>query len=103
MFEIEELFYKAHQIEFREKYFDKWLVIVGASLWGVYDTIADAAKNALQHFEPGEFMIHTPSHDGMVIEIGPKIHTRCQNNDDKIIPDCVITATKGELVSFTYA
>ena len=103
MFEREDKFYKAHQNEFKEKYFNKWLVIVGESLWGVFDTIADAAKNALQHFEPGDFMIHTPAHDGMVIEIGPRIHTRYPNSDDKSIPDCVITAADGDLVSFPYA
>ena len=100
MFEREDAFYTAHQAEFQKLYSGKWLVIVGESLCGVYDTIADAAKNALQHFEPGEFMIHNPSHDGMVIEIGPKIHT--QYPDNAAEPDCVITATGGELVSFPY-
>ena len=99
MFEQEDAFYIAHQAEFQEKYFGKWLVIVGESLWGVYDTIADAAKNALQHFEPGEFMIHNPSHDGsMVIEIGSKVFTHLSDNNTE--PSCVISATDGELVSY---
>ena len=103
MFEREDAFYMAHQAEFHEKYQNKWLVIVGESLWGVYDSISEAAKNALQHFEPGEFMIHNPSHDGMVIEIGPKIHTQYPENNSEFKPDCVITATSGELVSILYA
>jgi len=34
MLERENKFYKEHQAEFREKYLNKWLVIVGESLWG---------------------------------------------------------------------
>ena len=103
MFEREDAFYMAHQAEFREKFFDKWLVIVGESLWGVYGTISEAAKNALQHFEPGEFMIHNPSHDGMIIEIGPKIHTQYPDNIKDSESDCVITTTTGKLVTIPYA
>jgi len=102
MFEREDAFYTAHQAEFQKKYLNKWLVIVGESLWGVYDTISDAAKNALLNFEPGEFMIHNPSHDGMVIEIGPKIHTQYPDNNETE-SECVITATSGDLVSIPYA
>jgi hypothetical protein len=40
MLEQENAFYIAHQGEFREKYLEKWLVIVGESLWGVYDMFA---------------------------------------------------------------
>ena len=84
MLERENAFYAAHQAEFREKYFDKWLVITGESLWGVYDTITDAAKAALKHFEPGEFMIHSPADDGRVLEvIGPIIRFRYPDDDKK--------------------
>jgi hypothetical protein len=83
MFEQENAFYKAHQAEFQEKYLDKWLVIVGDSLWGVYDTIKEAAKTAMQHFEPGEFMLHTPAHDGMVIHVGPRIYIQYPRDDKK--------------------
>jgi len=33
VFEREDAFYSAHQAEFHEKYYDKWLVIIGESLW----------------------------------------------------------------------
>ena len=50
MLELEDAYYTEHKTEFHEKYSDKWLIIVGESLFGVYDTIADATKTALQHF-----------------------------------------------------
>jgi len=103
MFEREEAFYSVHKTEFLKKYGNKWLVIVGESIWGIFNTLSDAAKCALQNFEPGDFMIHNPSRDGMVIEIGPKIHTRSQDNDTDQVPDCIITATGSELISFPYA
>jgi hypothetical protein len=103
MLESENAFYALHQTEFHEKYQNKWLVIIGESLWGVFDTLRDAAQNALEHFEPGEFMIHTPAHDGMVIEIGPNIHTQypdCAKNEKT---KSVMTVSSGDLVAFPYA
>ena len=44
----ENAFYALHKAEFQEKYYDKWLVIVGDSLWGVYDKFSDAAQKAFQ-------------------------------------------------------
>jgi hypothetical protein len=76
MFEREKAFYKVHQAEFQEKYPDKWLVITGESLSGVYETLKEAAQAALAQFEPGEFMVHSPADDGKVIEIGPIINVR---------------------------
>jgi len=102
MLERENRFYKAHQAEFKEKYPDKWLVIVGESLWGVYDKVSDAGKAALQNFEPGEFMVHRPSDDNMVIEIGSITSvTRAGNGQEEAEP--VMIASKGELVSYPYA
>ena len=71
MLEQENAFYDAHQAEFREKYLDKWLVITGESLWGVYDRFAEAAKAAMKRFGQGGFMIHKPADDGKVIHFGP--------------------------------
>jgi hypothetical protein len=76
MLEQENAFYKAHQAEFREKYLNKWLVITGASLFGVYDTTTGAVEATLGKFEPGKIMIHRPSDDGKVIPIGPRIRTK---------------------------
>ena len=83
MLELESAYYAAHQVEFREKYPDKQLVITGESLFGVYDTLREAAENALKHFRPGDFMIHSPANDGMVIEIGPTINVRYPHNSNK--------------------
>ena len=83
MLERENAFYVTHQDEFREKYPDKQLVISGESLFGVYDTLREAAENALKNLEPGDFMIHSPANDGMVIEIGPTINVRYTNNTNK--------------------
>ena len=77
MLEREKAYYTAHQAEFREKCLDKQLVITGDSLFGVYDTQKEAVKAAMEHFEPGEFMIHSPADDGRVLEvIGPIIRFR---------------------------
>ena len=97
----ENAFYEAHQAEFREKYLDKWLVITGESLWGVYDKIADAAKAALEQLEPGKIMIHKPSDDGKVIEI-PSVRAKYPESSKKPKPRREITYTSGDLVKFTY-
>jgi len=102
MLERENKFYMAHQAEFQKKYPDHWLVIVGESLWGVFNKFSDAAKEALQNFEPGEFLIHRPADDGTVIELGPIISvTRpdVSENDD----NSAMIVTKGEMVSIQYA
>jgi hypothetical protein len=103
MFERENAFYDAHQAEFQEKYHDKWLVIAGESLWGIYDTLKEATQNAMKHFQPGEFMLHTPAHDGMIIEIGPNISTRYPGDTKRPQPNITVTVSDGELATFTYA
>ena len=100
VFERENAFYSAHQTEFQEKYLKKWLVIAGDSLLGAYDTPKEAIQNALEHYAPGEFMVHTPARDGMVIEIGPYIHT--ESPDDADWSDAVITYSGGDLVAIPY-
>jgi len=101
--ERENQFYTSRKAEFHEKYYDKWLVIVGDTLWGVFDKFSDAAQAAFQNFKPGEFMIHTPSHDDTVIQIGPLISET--NSTDYLNEDIDsgITATEGELIKFPYA
>jgi len=102
MFEQENAFYEAHQAEFHEKYHDKWLVLRGESLWGVYDKISDAAKDALGQLEPGKFVIHRPSDDGRVIEIGTRIHVKYPDDAERPKPKATMTYTGGDLVTFTY-
>ncbi|MDR1575727.1 MAG: hypothetical protein LBS37_06955 [Treponema sp.] len=96
MLEREDAFYLAHQAEFQEKYLDKWLVIAGEDLFGVFDTIKDAFLATQDRFKEGEFMLHRPADDGTVIEIGPII-------DDGKKADGVMTVTDGELMIVTYA
>ena len=103
MFELENAFYSAHEAEFREKYLDKQLVIAGESLFGVYGTLKEAAEEALKHFKPGEFMIHTPANDGMVIEIGPTISVSYPGNTNKPKPNSVMTISDGNLMAIPYA
>ncbi|MDR1231561.1 MAG: hypothetical protein LBK61_09195 [Spirochaetaceae bacterium] len=100
MLERENAFYTEYQTEFQEKYPDKWLVITGASLFGVYGTLHEAVENALAHFEPGEFMLHTPADDGKVLEIGPIIQFA---NNGTPEPEYVKTFTSGDLAVFPYA
>jgi hypothetical protein len=102
--ERENAFYTSHKTEFQVKYSDKWLVIVGESLWGVYDKFSDAAQAAFQNFKPGDFMIHTPNHDDIVIKMGPLIsesQSSINLSDEDL--ESGITATEGKLVKFNYA
>ena len=101
MLEQENAFYDAHQTEFREKYLDKWLVITGESLWGVYDKFADAAKAALKQLGSNEFMIHKPADDGKVIEI-PSVRIRYPNGDKKPKLRPKMTSSGGEPITVTY-
>jgi len=103
MLERENKFYKAHQVEFREKHLNKWLVIVGESLWGVYDKVSDAGKAALQNFEPGEFKIHRPADDDTVIEIGPITSVTRHGEDIEEKSEPAVTVFNSELVAYQYA
>jgi hypothetical protein len=102
MLEQENVFYKAHQAEFREKYLNKWLVITGRSLFGVYDTTTDAVEATLGKFEPGKIMIHRPSDDGKVIEIGPRIRAKYPEGSKKpkLRPEMVYSG--GDLLQVPY-
>jgi len=91
MLEQENAFYDTHQAEFHEKYLDKWLVITGESLWGVYDKFADAARDALEKLETGKFMLHKPSDDGKVIYLGPRVHIKYPEGSKKKVPRKKIT------------
>jgi len=102
MLERENAFYKAHQAEFRKKYLDKWLVITGESLFGAYDKTTDAVKAVLGKFAPGEIMIHRPSDDGKVIEIGPRIRAKYPEGDKKPIPRQDMIYSDGSQVSIPY-
>ena len=101
MLERENKFYMANQAEFKEKYYDKWLVIVGESLWGVFDKVSDAGKAALQSLEPGDFLIHRPADDGIVIE-WPIMSVIRPSDDQEEGINPVMTASKGEMKAFQY-
>ena len=101
--ERENIFYASHKLEYHERYYNKWLVISGDSLWGIFDKFSDAAQAAFQNFKPGEFMIHTPSHDDTVIQLGPVISETNPTDDLDEDIESGISATEGELVKFPYA
>ena len=101
MLEREGAFYAAHKAEFHEKYNDKWLVIVGETLWGVYSTVAEATQKALEHFKPGEFMLHKPARDGIVIEVGPYFDTQSHGDVENL--EQGMTFSEGDLATFPYA
>jgi len=82
MLEREKSFYISNQAEFREKYPDKHLVIVGESLFGIFDSLKEAAEAVLDRFEPGEFMIHSPANDGKIFEIGPVVKIRYSDKNE---------------------
>jgi hypothetical protein len=95
MFERENAFYEAHKTEFHEKYLNKWLIITGEALFGVFDTVKDAFTMAQERFEDEEFMLRRPADDDTVIEIGPII-------DDGKDASGVMTIVQGDLVTYPY-
>ena len=101
MLEREGAFYAVHKAEFHEKYYDKWLIIAGESLWGVYGTVAEAIQKALEHFRPGEFMLHKPARDGMIIEAGHYFDTQPHCNIEDL--EQGMTFSEGALAAFPYA
>ena len=101
--ERENAFYEAHRDEFREKYYDKYLLITGEELYGVYDKFADAAKTALDNYEPGDFLIHKPSDEDRIIEISPGISVFNPKSKYEKIDKGTITCVEGELKAFSYA
>ena len=76
MLERENAFYLTHKAEFKDKYYDKWLVIVNESLFGVYDTPKEAVTAVKGKYKPGDFLIHSPANDGIVIEAGTTVRIR---------------------------
>jgi hypothetical protein len=100
VFERENTFYEAHKAEFREKYLNKWLVIADDSLFGVFDTPKEAFVAAGQHYKPGEFMLHRPSDDDIIIETGPLIPDTCSDTDQE--PESTMTVSTGKRMTFTY-
>jgi len=101
MLEQENAFYDTHQAEFKEKYFDKWLVITGDSLWGVYDKFAVAAKDAMERLGSSEFMIHRPSDDGKVIEI-PSVKVKYSEGSKKPRLRPQMTYSSGDPITVAY-
>jgi len=95
MLEQENAYYNAHQAEFREKYFDKWLVITGESLWGVYNSTTEAVEAALGNLEHGKIMIHRPSDDGKVLYFGPRAYIKYPEDSKKTKPRREITYSSG--------
>jgi hypothetical protein len=53
----ENAYYKAHLQEFRAKYPDKELVIVGNQLVGVYDKVGDAVAETLKTHKRNTFCV----------------------------------------------
>jgi len=95
MLEQENAFYDAHKAEFHEKYLDKWLVITGESLWGVYDSTTEAVEATLENLEPGKIMIHKPANDGRVIFVGPRARIKCPEGSKKPKPQREIFYSDG--------
>ena len=105
MLERENAFYMTHQAEYREKYLNKWLVIAGEALFGVYNTPKDAITAAQERFEDTEFLLRRPVDDDMTLEIGPMGVVRLRRPYETKKPRAkpVITATNGELLAIPYA
>jgi hypothetical protein len=57
--EREFYYFQAHQEELVQKYQDKWIVIYGIEVVGVYDKQLDAVQDSLNKgLEPGTFFVH---------------------------------------------
>jgi hypothetical protein len=57
MFEKENAYFQAHLDEFRQKYLDKELVIVGNKLVAVYDDFGKAYREPAKTYKPGTYMV----------------------------------------------
>lgn len=57
MLEKEFKYFRDHQEELVKKHRDKYLVIVGEEVAGVYDSEIDAYIAAKKHYKPGIFLI----------------------------------------------
>ncbi|WP_276133738.1 hypothetical protein [Polluticoccus soli] len=60
-FDTEIAFYKANRKEFVKQYENKFLVIKGEALLGVYDTRSQAHDATLLSHEAGSFIIERPT------------------------------------------
>jgi hypothetical protein len=57
MCERENAFFKLHKEEFREKYPDQNVILVGEEIIGVYKDLGEATIYAMTKYKPGEFTI----------------------------------------------
>ncbi len=63
MLETEYQYFMEHQQELASKYNDKYIVIVGNSVVGVYETNEDAYEESLKRYNLGDFLIQECSSD----------------------------------------
>ncbi len=57
MLEIEIQYYKNNEKKLLEKYLEKYIVIVGKGVVGVYDTHAEAYAESRKEYRVGTFLI----------------------------------------------
>ncbi|NLO11346.1 MAG: hypothetical protein GX122_02875 [Candidatus Cloacimonetes bacterium] len=55
--ETEYKFFQEHLPEFVKEYLGKYLVIIGQSVLGFYNSISEALAEAVKEHEPGSFFI----------------------------------------------
>jgi hypothetical protein len=73
MFEREDAFFRAHQAEFEQKYPHKQMIIVGETVWGVFDTPEEAAAAAMERLESETYLIRWSDDKCKEITFGPVI------------------------------
>ena len=57
MLDIEYQYYKDHKNEFDAKYNNKFIIIIGNNIIGIYDDIDTALKETLQKHKAGTFLL----------------------------------------------
>ncbi|GHT48701.1 hypothetical protein FACS1894102_2240 [Spirochaetia bacterium] len=57
MFEAENNYYELNKDKLQHDYLNKFVVIAGDSLFGVYDDVGVASLEAMKKFKPGAFMV----------------------------------------------
>ena len=69
MFEKEFQYYIDHQKDLVEKYQNKFIVIIGEEVIGVYDTLFQSIEETEKNHEPGSFFIQEclPGEDNYTI------------------------------------
>ncbi len=77
MLEKEFEYYINHRSELLPKYENKYIVIVGENVVGVYDNAADALFDSDKKYQPGHYLLHLCLADNSDYNVRPYSRIYC--------------------------